>query len=89
MLKRLERARRLEPELVVERTAKTLVRGERFGFSTGAVEREHEVAMKAFAQRVAADERLELPDHVGMTTQSQVAGDAVLEAAQPQLVQVR
>jgi hypothetical protein len=76
----------LDAELVDERPARVLICGERVGLASGPVEREHELAAQAFAQRVLDDERLELAHHVA-AAQLQIGLDPIRERFQAQLVQ--
>src|SRR4029079_10452321 len=50
----------LDPELVHERAARVLVGAERLGLAPRAVQRAHELAAQALAQRVLGDQLLEL-----------------------------
>ena len=62
LLELAQRGARLEAELVHERPARVLVGGERVGLAARAVEREHELTAQSLAERMLADERLELAD---------------------------
>ena len=87
-LQRLEGARRLDAELVVEGSPEALVRGERLGLATRAVERDDQLPMKALAQRVLRCESVEFARHVGMPAGGEVGVDALLEAAEAQLLEM-
>ena len=55
---------------------------ERLGLPAAAVKREHQLRAEALAQRMLGDERLELADHLGVTTEREVGLDALLERCQ-------
>ena len=78
---------RLEPELVGEEGARVAVGGERVGLAPAAVEREHQLAAQALAQRVRGDELLQLGDELGVAAEREVGLDAPLEHGEPLLAQ--
>ena len=89
MLQLLQRRRRLQAELVVEPPAEPVVRGERLGLAAGAVEGEHELAVRRLAQRVGGDDALELRDRVGVAAEREPGLDPLLPAREPELLEVR
>ena len=80
---------RLEPQLVAHLPSAVAVGLQRLGLPPAAVEREHELAAYALAQRVLAHERLELADHLRVAAERQVCVDALLDGDQAQLVEPR
>ena len=86
-LKSLQGSTGLDPELVDERLPCLLVGVEGFRLPVGAVEREHLLGAEAFAERMLANEHLQLAEHVLVTTLGEVAIDPVHEQGQPQLVE--
>ena len=78
---------RLEPELLVEQAAAGLVDGERLGLAAAAVEREHELAAQALAQRVLADEPLQLGHELRVAAELEVGVDPLLERGEPLLLE--
>ncbi len=84
----LERRGRLDPQLLVEPAAEAVVGRERLGLAAGAVEREHQHPVRRLAQRVRGDVRLELGDRVGVAAARDVGLDALLEAGQPQRLEM-
>ena len=79
----------LEPELVAHVPSAVAVDLQRLGLPPAAVEREHELAAYALAQRVLAHERLELADHLCVAAEREVCVDALLEGDQAQLLEPR
>ena len=57
------------------------VDGERVSLAPGAVEREHELTAKALAQRLGADQGLELSDELRVAPEREVGLDPLLESA--------
>ena len=80
------RLARLEAELV-ERRPVGVVGGERVGMTARGVQRAHQKLAGPLAQRVLADERLELRDDVGRAPELDVGGDPLLDGDQPELVE--
>jgi hypothetical protein len=77
----------LDAELVDQRAARVAVDVERLRLAAAAIERQHQLATRAFAERVLGHERLELPDELGMTARLQVGVHAVLERGEPQALE--
>ena len=69
----------IDAELLDERLARGAVGGERVGLAARAVEREHELRARPFAQRLGGDERLELGDELGVAPERKVGLDPLLE----------
>ena len=65
-VQRLQLRAGLDPELVDERSACVAVRRERVGLPARAVQREHQLRTEPFAQRMAADEQLQLRHELGL-----------------------
>ena len=90
--RRLERAqirRRLDAQAVDQRLVSAAVGLERLGLTSGTVEGEHLLAAEALAERVLADERLELAGHLGVAAAGEVRVDAVADARQAKILQPR
>ncbi len=77
-MERSELAAGLDPELVDEGTAAVLEDGERVRLAAGAVEREHELPTKPFAQRVLGDELLESAAEPRVLAEGQAGLDSIL-----------
>ena len=86
-LERLQRRRRLDPEALDQRVPRRAVRLERLGLPAGAVQREHQLAAEALAQRVLGDEGLELGDERRMPAERELRLDPLLERREPQLLE--
>ena len=80
---------RLEAELLRERAAALLVGLQRLRLPTRAVEGEHELAPGPFAQRVLADERLELDDELLVASELEIGFDPLLLGGEAELVEAR
>ena len=81
--------RRVDPQLVAERGSQLLEGRERLGVPSLAVQRQHQLAARTLAQRVARHERLQLPHDVAMAAERELRIDPVLDGDEPQLVEVR
>jgi hypothetical protein len=88
-LKVLKRRARLDPELVDEQTPCIPIHAERFRLSAGAIERQHELSARPFAQWMLADEYLELPDELDVASEIEVCLDAPLDRSQAQLFEAK
>ena len=75
------------PKLVDERLPRRAVGLERLGLPPGAVEREHQLAAQALAQRVLGDERLELGHERRVPAERELGLDPLLERREPQLLE--
>ena len=64
-----------------------VVRAQRVRLATGPIEREHQQFAGPFAQRILADEGLELGDDVGRAAELDVRRDPLLVRDEPQLVE--
>ena len=89
VLQPLERRRRLDPELAVERAPEPLVGLERLSLPPGAVQRHDQLPVEPLAERMLRRECLELSDHVAVAPRREIRLDPVLEARQAQLLEVR
>ena len=86
-VERLQLRPGLDPELLDERPPRIVVGGERLGLAAAPVEREHQVRAQPLAQRVRADERLDLGHELGVRAQLEVGGDPLLEHAEAQILE--
>ena len=77
----------LDPELLDEARAGVLVRLESLCLASRALEREHQLAPERLAQRMLADERLELADDVAVPSQLEIRVDPLADGDEPQLVE--
>ena len=80
---------RLEPELVDEESAAALVRVERVGLASRAVQREHELRAQAFSQGVGLDELLEVGDELRVAADGKLGIESILERRQAKLLEPR
>ena len=78
---------RLEPQLVVQHPPPRAVGLQRVRLPAAAVEREHQLGPQPFAHRVPQHLQLQLGHQRAVPAQREVGVDAVLDGAQPQLVQ--
>jgi hypothetical protein len=78
-LERSELRAGLDADLIDERRARPPVGLERVGLATTAVQREHQLAVKALAERLIGDGGLELPDELRMASERQLRVDPGLE----------
>ena len=76
-----------DAELLDQGPAGGAVGVQRLGLSSGAVEGEHELRSRSFAQRLLGDKALELADHLGVPSPLEVSLDAVLESGEAHLFQ--
>jgi hypothetical protein len=84
-----ELRRRVDPQLVGEDLAGSLVGGECFPLATRAVEGEHQLLPEAFAQGMPSGENFELSDHLYEFSQRELRVDPFLEGGEPQVVEPR
>ena len=77
----------LDPELLDERSARIVIGRERLGLAAAPVEREHQLTPEPLAQRLRADERLDLRDELGVRPKLEVGGDPLLEHAEAQILE--
>jgi hypothetical protein len=77
----------LDAEVVDQRASRVAVDVERLRLAATAIERQHQLATRAFAERVLGHERLELPDELGVTARLQVGVHTVLERGEPQALE--
>jgi hypothetical protein len=78
---------RLDPDLLHEDGAGPPVGRECVGLAPGPVEREHELAVEALAERVRGDETLELARELPVPALVQLGVGGPLERREPQLLQ--
>ena len=86
-LEPLELRTRFDSELVDEARSCVLVHLESLGLPAGAIQREHELTAKRLAQRMLADERLELADHVALQPELELGVDALADDDEPQFLE--
>ena len=87
-LKVVERRGRFHPELLLQRRAELVVDRERLGLAPRPVEGAHQLAARSLAQRVGRHQGAKLADEVGVMAECEVGLDAVLDAHDPQLLEV-
>ena len=78
---------RLDAQLVDEQTPRLPIDLERLRLPSGAVERQHELRAKPLAERMLADERLELCDELSVAPECEVGVDAPLERDEPEFLE--
>ena len=76
-----------DPELLDECPARIVIGRERLGLAAAPVEREHQLTPEPLAQRLRADERLELRDELGVRPKLEIGGNPLLEHAQAQVLE--
>ena len=86
-VERLQLRAGLDAELLDERPARVVVGRERLRLAAAAVERQHQLPAQPLAQRVRADERLELGDQLGVRAELEIGCDPLLEHAEPQILE--
>ena len=79
----------LEPELLDERRSRVAIRRERLGLAARAIQRQHQLAREALAQRMRPDRRRELPDQLGVPAVGELALEPSLHGGQTQLLEAR
>jgi hypothetical protein len=78
---------RFEAQLVDQYVACCAVGRERFGLAPRAVEREHQLAVQALAQRMLVDQLLQLGDEFRVPARGQVGLDPRLHGGQALLLE--
>jgi hypothetical protein len=78
---------RLDAELLDQDTARLVVGVQRLSLPRRAIEGEHELPAQALPERMLRDERLQLTDQVGVSTELEVRGNSFLERNGAQLFQ--
>ena len=86
-LERSQLLARVETEALGEERARAVVRRERLRLALGVVEREHQLAPQALAERLLGNETLQLGDERSVTAERQLRIDSLLEGDEPKLVQ--
>ena len=79
--------RGVDPELLGQDRPGSLEGGERLRLAVGAVEREHQLAPQAFAQRVRPREALELGDHVRVMAEVELGVELLLQGLEAELLE--
>ena len=87
LLELLQRRAGLESQPLDESLTRRLVRSERFGLPTRAVEGKHELSAKPLPQRVLSNEHLELCDELRMAPECEVRLDPTIECDEPELLE--
>ena len=87
LLEGLQGRARLDAQLVDEQPSRLPIDLEGLGLPARAVEGAHELRAKPLAERVLADERLELPDEIGVTAELEVGFDSALEGGETELLE--
>ena len=77
----------LEAEVLVEHAPPGAVHVKGRCLSLGPVEGDHQLSTKMFAERVLADESLELGNELRLTPEREIGVDALLEGGEPLLVE--
>ena len=77
----------LDAEPVDEGGARGLVGLERLGLPPGPVQGEHQLGAEVLAERIRADERLELADQLRVAAVGEIVLDPLLEARESELLQ--
>ncbi len=88
-LELLELRAGVDAELLEERLAGGSVGGERVCLAPRAVEREHQLRAGPLAHGLRGDERFELGDELGMTTEREIGLDPLLEHGGSQVLEPR
>ena len=78
---------RLDPELLDQSPARLLVGLQRVRLAVRPVQGQHQLRPRALSVGVVADQRLELPHHLGMTTERQLRLDQLLQPRRAQVVE--
>src|SRR4051795_307361 len=78
-----ESVARIEPELVEEGASRPLVCVERIDLASGSIESEHQLPVKALAQRMLANELFELRHEIPMPAHGQLGLDPVFDHVRP------
>ena len=82
-----QRRARLEPQLLDQQLAPGAVDVERLGLAAGAVEREHQQAAGALAQRLGGDQLLQIGQRLRVAAALQPPVGELLARHEPQLLQ--
>ena len=83
----LQRAARLDPQVVDEEPAPLVVGRERVGLPARAVEREHELRPQPLAEWIRAQERFELRQDLAVAFQLELRVEQLLGRCEPQLLE--
>ena len=82
-LQPLEVGAGLEAELLGERAATLLVDLQRLALAVGAVQGQHELPAQPLAQRMLADEQLELADQLAVAAEGELGLELLLPCRDP------
>ena len=80
---------RLDPELVNQLATRALIALKRIRLPARSIQREHQLRLEAFSQRVLAHQRLELADQRGVPAEREIGVDPILERREALLLQPR
>jgi hypothetical protein len=86
-LERSQLLARIQAEALGQERASSVVRRERLDLALGVVEREHELAPQALAERLLGNETLELGDERSVTAERQLGIDPFFEGDEAKIVQ--
>ena len=87
LLEALQSLARLETQFLGQQAARVVVDTQGVRLSAGAIEREHQLPAKAFAQWMLRNQSLQLRSDVGVAAESQIRLEPLLDCAEAQLVQ--
>ena len=79
---------RIEAQLIVESLLQPAVGGQRVGLPAASVQRQHQLSVDAFAQRVAGRQLLQLVDQLAVPAPVQLQADAFLDGGEAELLEV-
>jgi hypothetical protein len=79
----------IDPELLRKGRPGSLEGGECLRLLIGPVQREHQLAPQALAERMRSRERLELGDRPGVAAEIELGGDLVLDRLEAELLEPR
>ena len=86
-LQRMQLLARVEAELVAQDSPRVAIHVERVGLPAGSVERDHQVAAQALAERMRANKRFELRDEVAMVAERELEVNPPLDAREAKLLE--
>jgi len=81
----MQRAARLDAELIDKKGARVSIHSESLGLTARAIQGEHQLASKPLAERMLGDERLELTYEVGVATELEVGLDPLFHRHEAKL----
>ena len=80
--------RRVDPQLVAQHGSQLMEGRERLGVPSLPVQRQHQLAARALAERMARHQGSQLPGDVAMAAERELGVDPVFDGEQPELVEV-